>query len=276
MSAFVQNTLASNISKLKPNAMSLLTMNSIGSNVNNAQISGIPSYMTDVATSITSSTTALSDSFTEPIQSFEPVLNVPALSSFLLAFVLFSLLQLRINAIGNAVTERNEALKELRQITANQLSTDDNASQINELVSKARDRYRDALLNETKLRTIIPGVRIVAPNRPDASDENVAAAKYFLDMNLLSDDKEKVDEDLSKSWLLNSRANEKSSRKMEKEDSESDLFRGFSSFPIFIMASIVTSQILLLFVLSFDPMKSSDIFTSISGPPPSDLPFSSW
>lgn len=224
------------------------------------------------------------ESDVELIQTFEPVVNGPALSAFLLVVVVFGLLQLRINAISLAANRRTEALKNLREVKAKQLSSENfsDAEKISYLVDEAKDEYSMALQQEANLRTIIPGVRIVAPNRPDFSDENVAAAKLFLDMDLVADynpdtsntspnktlnNEPKKGKDISTSWLLN---------KDSKMGDKSDPNKGFSNGAIAIMTLIAISQIALLYMLSFDPMKANDVFTSVSGPPPSDLPFSSW
>ena len=59
-------------------------------------------------------------------QSFEPVLNVPAFSVFLLVAVLFAALQWRLSAIGSAAEERTAALDRLRHVKAEQLSSPSN------------------------------------------------------------------------------------------------------------------------------------------------------
>jgi len=107
----------------------------------------------------------------EPVQSFEPVVNVPALSSFMLIVVVFGFLQLRINAIGKAVNRRTEALEYLRRVKAKQLSFATNSNDPNDSdtlvaeINSASEEYRMALIEEKNARTIIPGVRIAAPNR---------------------------------------------------------------------------------------------------------------
>ena len=254
------------------------------------------SLMTNTNVNIGMILSSTSSSDIEEIKSFEPVVNVPALSSFLLIVVIFSFLQIRINGIEKAVERRNVALQRLREVKSNQLagvtslSTNDinisNGASTNNmiedekvkmknenLVELAKEEYANALKNEEDLRTIIPGVRIAAPNRPDASDENIAAAKQFLNIDLRYDD----DKDIKN-------MNENSSKSMlsifsnQKKDvsNEPSVTRGFSSGAIAVMLLVATSQIALLYMLSFDPMKANDVFTSISGPPPTDLPLSSW
>merc|ERR1712008_289548 len=47
-----------------------------------------------------------------------------------------------------------------------------------------------ALNDELSLRTIIPGVRIVAPNDPKKQEQDVAAAKQFLGVDLNEDNQD--------------------------------------------------------------------------------------
>lgn len=92
------------------------------------------------------------------IQEFEPIVNVPAATAFLLIAVVFTLLQLRINAVSSAAKKRSEALDALRIVESLQLSGDDAKERPGELqVVSAKREYEDALRNELSLRTIIPG-----------------------------------------------------------------------------------------------------------------------
>jgi len=203
----------------------------------------------------------------EPIQSFEPVVNVPALSSFLLIFVVFSFLQLRIHAIGQAVNRRTDALQQLRNAKSKQLSyamdanTPEKAMEMERSVNNAMEEYRRSLEEEYNTRTIIPGVRIAAPNRPDSNDENVAAAKLFLDMDLIAqyDGEESKLKEPSSSFLVDNTVGQSNSRNamMEGDESDTDFKKGFSGSAIATMALIVTTQIALLYMLSFDPMQAS-------------------
>lgn len=112
---------------------------------------------------------------------FEPVLNVPAFSVFLLVAAIFAALQWRISAIGKAAEERTAALDRLRRIKAAQLTSDADA----DAVRAAVRAYEDAYWRVERLRTVIPGVARVAPP-PSQSvnrrvmDENAAAARQFL------------------------------------------------------------------------------------------------
>ena len=51
----------------------------------------------------------------DPVQSFEPVLNVQAASSFVFIAIVFAVLQLRINAVSRAAKRRTDALSALRE-----------------------------------------------------------------------------------------------------------------------------------------------------------------
>ena len=60
-----------------------------------------------------------------PYQTFEPVVNVPALSAFAFVTVVFGLLQLRINRVQTAAERRKAALESLRVVKSLQLGADD-------------------------------------------------------------------------------------------------------------------------------------------------------
>ncbi len=76
-----------------------------------------------------------------PIQQFEPVLNTPAATSFIIISIVFTLLQLRINAVSSAAKRRSTALEELRKIESLQLSEPDG---IEDQVNKAKLEYENA------------------------------------------------------------------------------------------------------------------------------------
>ena len=109
---------------------------------------------------------------------FEPVLNIEATVSFTIIAIIFALLQYRINAVTNAATRRSTALVELRQAESLQLSNP--TSDTNVVITRAKNEYESALRQELRLRTILPGVRIAAPNDAARSEEDRAAAKRFL------------------------------------------------------------------------------------------------
>jgi hypothetical protein len=113
---------------------------------------------------------------TTPQQEFEPIINLPALSAFLLISIVFTLLQIRINAVSRAAQRRSRALDALRIVESLQLSgggSDNNASGVDmeTRVIEAKKEYENALREELDLRTILPYVRIVAPNDPKRDEE---------------------------------------------------------------------------------------------------------
>mmetsp|Transcript_31944 Transcript_31944/g.49013 ORF Transcript_31944/g.49013 Transcript_31944/m.49013 type:complete len:235 (-) Transcript_31944:25-729(-) len=177
---------------------------------------------------------SIGDTISEPAV-FEPVVNVPALSSFLIISVGFGLLQNRINAIGQAVSRREKALNDLRSTKSREISSDGEDRPSSEDVTASLTEYENALLYEEKMRTIIPGVRIRAPNNAMNNEEDVAAAKQFLDIDLKSGDR--------------------------KEVSEVQEGNGISSGGVAVLALVALSQIALLYMLSFDPMASTSELT---------------
>ncbi|KAL3774880.1 hypothetical protein ACHAW5_007298 [Stephanodiscus triporus] len=112
------------------------------------------------------------------IQSFEPMLNVQAAASFAFIAIAFAVLRLRIIAVSNAARRRSAALSALRAAESAQLS--DPTAGGDQVATRARVEYESALREELSLRTIVPGVRIVAPNDPRRDEEERAAAKRFL------------------------------------------------------------------------------------------------
>jgi len=201
----------------------------------------------------------------ETIRTFEPTVNTPALVSFVIIAVIFSLLQLRINGISRAVSRRSAALTALRDVKASELTVPDVGKGEGvsvDVVAAAVKEYEAALEEEEAMRTVFPGVRIVAPNAAGRSAEDVAAARQFLARDLKSEAGITSEEDRMPG-----------NKEMELED---DPKRGFSNVAIGTLALVAFSQILLLFILSLDPMKANDVFTELGGPPPADIPLSSW
>ena len=177
------------------------------------------------------------------IQEFEPIVNVPALSSFLIISVVFGLLQLRINSVSQATKRRSEALESLRKVESLQLSTTDVDRPTEADVTRAKAAYENALTDELNLRTIIPGVRIVAPNDPKRDEEERAAAKRFLgwtdkDLGIDEYDNEQSDQDKS-------------------SDSQLKEGEGLSSSANFLLALVGSTLIALLWTLSLDPMTAN-------------------
>jgi len=185
----------------------------------------------------TTTTTAVAAATTSPAQyqqqQFEPVLNLPALSIFLLVAVLFVALQWRISAISTAAEARTVALDRLRQLKARQLAggaaaENDEDSQVQE----AEEAYRAAYWKVEELRTVVPGVRVVSPPSQSLNrrvmEENEAAAQQFLGIAPL-----------------------------EQEDNNSDDNKEKTLSPVLtaVLAVIALSQIaLLLLFVATDPM----------------------
>lgn len=211
-------------------------------------------------------------------QTFEPQVNTPALSAFLLIAIVFSLLQLRINSVRDAGERRQESLATLRQVKSAQLASSETVEQPTEAeVQAAVKAYESSLKEELALRTIIPGVRIVAPNDPERREEDISAAKQFLGWDLEDiDEVKQTKTPQSKDELLM-----QSRRRFDGKDGKSPASEGIpgdgmSNGAKAILFSIALVQIALLVVLSFDPMTSNNVFTSIAGEPPADILSSSW
>ena len=202
----------------------------------------------------------LADTSANVVQSptFDPVINYPALSAFLLIFVIYTFLQIRITGISNAATRRMETLKSLREIKARQLSMSDVGRPSEEEIADALKRYEQALEDEERLRTVIPGVRIVAPNNPSRNKDDITAAKQFLgkDLSEASDDEPK------------------GSRTVSGLGDTSSTKNALSDSAKAIIGIVAICQIALLFILSFDPMVASDGFSGFDGP--FGLPLRYW
>ncbi len=184
-----------------------------------------------------------SSSSVTQIQEFEPIVNVPALSSFLIISVVFGLLQLRINSVSQATKRRSEALESLRKVESLQLSTSDVDRPTEDDVARAKAAYENALTDELNLRTIIPGVRIVAPNDPKRDEEERAAAKRFLGW---------TDEDLGIDEYEKELSDQATSANSQEKEGE-----GLSTSANFLLALVGSTLIALLWTLSLDPMTAS-------------------
>ena len=168
----------------------------------------------------------------------------------------------------------------LRQVKSAQLDSTDSSPQISEEeVTKAVEAYKLALEEELTLRTIIPGVRIVAPNDPKREEADIAAAKQFLgiDLNIeegdIDDNDGNVTDDVNKKskeeLLLQSRRrfDDKNGTEAKKEE------EGMSAASRGLLLAVAALKIALLVFLSFDPMTADNVFTNLSdSEPPTDLP----
>ena len=222
-------------------------------------------YYADTASSAI--TTATSPPGITSVQEFEPVLNIEAAASFTVIAIVFTLLQLRINAVSNAAKRRSSALEALRKAESLQLASD---RPTEEQVLRAKNEYENALRDEMNLRMIIPGVRIVAPNDPKRDEEERANAKRFLGWG-----SEEFGGELEESDEISNNAprSQQSNGQVKKTEEE-----GMSNSAKAILFGVATMLIVLLWTLSSDleSMIADQIFTSAGGSPPSDLPSSSW
>ena len=172
-------------------------------------------------------------------QVFEPVLNVPALGTFLFISIVFTLLQIRTSQVETAVQERNKALANLRRIKSLELTEEFQTS----TVEQALEEFELAVQKEERLRNVIPGVaRIVSPSalNDPAEQEARAAAKQFLGKEY----------DIGKEYV-NAEGNVK--------DRGGDVTSGQLSSPaaIAVLATVSLSLLALLMFLGQDPMSTS-------------------
>ena len=199
----------------------------------------------------------------EPVV-FEPILNVPALVTFVLITTVFSALIVRTNQVEDAVRERKKRQEQVRALKAKEVSsggenigsgvgggsgttsttttTTSSSSSItlSEELRQTLKLYEEAVLREEKLRNILPGVRIVPPSASDRKEEEVQAiAKQYLgrDFNI----------------GVPKRYNEE---KQERGDNDNGSLPGAA---IGVLAVVALSQVGLLafFVFGADPLSSS-------------------
>jgi hypothetical protein len=113
----------------------------------------------------------------EPVV-FEPILNVPALITFLLITTVFSALIVRTQQVEDAVQTRKRRQEEVRALKLKEIGEGTvSPSQIRQTLQL----YEDAVRQEEKLRNILPGVRIVPPSSSDRKEEEAQAiAKQYL------------------------------------------------------------------------------------------------
>lgn len=165
---------------------------------------------------------------------FSPVLNVPALSSFLVVGAIFLFLQLRISGIGRAADQRTEALEELRGVKKLELVGKTTPDE----VKLALDKYRETYDRVEELRTVVPGVRIAPPPSQSLSrermEDNVKGARQFLS----------IDPEPS-----------------EGNDDQTE--RKLPLSLVLLLAVVAASQIGLLVLLSVDPVTGKGIFDAI-------------
>eukprot|EP00548_Thalassiothrix_antarctica_P016469 CAMPEP_0194188264 /NCGR_PEP_ID=MMETSP0154-20130528/54358_1 /TAXON_ID=1049557 /ORGANISM="Thalassiothrix antarctica, Strain L6-D1" /LENGTH=202 /DNA_ID=CAMNT_0038908573 /DNA_START=210 /DNA_END=818 /DNA_ORIENTATION=+ len=111
--------------------------------------------------------------------SFEPVVDVPSLLATMLVLIGALLLRLRQSAIAQAAKDRKVALECLRDAKKKELNLEISSDDARMAVVM----YEKALEKEEQLRTLLPGVRLKAPDNPQRSKENQDAVIQFLDAN---------------------------------------------------------------------------------------------
>ncbi len=113
-------------------------------------------------------------------QQFEPQTDWTALGTFVSIMLVFLLLVRRTAAVEQAVMERDAALNVVRRLKSKELEGSDAGVAL--AVQQALGRYEAAVLEEERLRNIVPGVvRIVPPSSGNAAEEVARdAAKQFL------------------------------------------------------------------------------------------------
>jgi hypothetical protein len=156
--------------------------------------------------------------------------------------VIFGLLQIRTNQVEKAVQERNLALKELREAKSKELSSGGAAQVVN--VQQSLERFDKAMEKEERLRTIIPGVRIVPPSNGNKAEEDArVAARQFL----------------NKDVAIGSGSSASSSSKQEEGDGR------LSMAAVGVLTLLAASLVALLVFLSLDPMTSNNVLDNIGG-----------
>jgi hypothetical protein len=141
-------------------------------------------------------TSTTTTNFGEPVTSFEPILNVPALVTFLFITTIFTALILRTNQVEDAVRLRKQRLEELRILKSKEISNDIGGGTVtSEDVQKSLHLYEDAVQREESLRNIVPGVRIVPPSSNDRKEEEASLiAKQLLGKEYNIGREKRVDE----------------------------------------------------------------------------------
>ena len=229
---------------------------------------------------LTLSSDDLADALSGPqaYQTFEPQVNVPALAAFAFVTAVFGLLQIRINLVQSAANRRTVALDNLRQVKSLQLSADDfapaaadaaegGASDTNDndekterskrvaaaSVRAALDEYEAALREELSLRQIVPGVRIVAPGDPRSAEADLAAARQFLGLEV--NDAGELVTPVGETNGTSTDAVQMSGKSKEEEEGEEGMSTGSKA----VLLAVAMLQLGLLYLLSFDPMKATDV-----------------
>lgn len=209
-----------------------------------------------------------------PIPEFEPILNIEAASSFIIIAVIFTLLQIRVSAISNAAQRRSNALIALREAESLLLSGGGRYSKSDEdfdcdkdlssnrrystIVTAAKKEYEDALRAEMNLRSVAPGVRLIAPNDPRRNEEDRAAAKRFLGWGSeeFGDTETTSTRTTDNEWLQIDERRKSAGNVKRVDDGGGDNadINGLSNAAKIVLVGVASMLLVLLYTLSFDPM----------------------
>lgn len=166
---------------------------------------------------------------------FEPVLNIPALGTFLAITAVFVSLQVRIVSIQEAAEACTNALRTLKVAKAKELE----GAVSHEQVEEALIQYRRAFDTVERLRNVAPGVRIAAPpssgplsGQSPIASENLVGARRFLGLTDLE-------------------------RETYEDEAPQEVKQGLPIPLLVLLGALATSLLLLLGLLSVDPMESS-------------------
>ena len=147
---------------------------------------------------------------------------------------MFLFLQSRIMAITEAAERGSVALAELREIKSRELSTDGTDRPSPEAVQAAVEAYREALTDEERQRTVVPGVRIPTPVSSIRTAQDRAAVQRFLGIT--------VEEPNNVSQVMADEA-----RQQEQQNK-----KGLPPLAVGLLVTVALTQVMLLGLLSFD------------------------
>jgi hypothetical protein len=149
------------------------------------------------------------------------------------------------------------------------------------------EEYEAALKLEMKLRTVLPGIRVIAPNDSRKNKEDIAAAQLFLgwnstdwdtvvdNMDIHNNGKEDKKSPENKTWtrqrlLMQSRRRFDSKVDTEKDTGGDNPLQvdenhsgGMSQSSRLVLLSIAFIQIVLVVFLSLDPDVAKEILDSL-------------
>ena len=190
------------------------------------------------------------DAVPQPSQSFEPIVNVPAMLSSVFIASIFGALILRTNQVERAVQERNERLQELRAYKSKQLANSNNDGSIESSsvadadLARLLQRYEEAVQKEEKLRNVLPWtsrIRIVAPSGGRAEEQQARAdALRFLGKDY------DIGPSSSSSSLSSLSSSEQSNLSRNNMGTNRPNVQQKQNLPIWPLAFVVLSQLALI------------------------------